>query len=304
MTTRSDERATVLREALSTIERLQSRLAVAEGAAREPVAVIGIGCRLPGGVDGPDGFWRLLVGIKDALVLILLLLFFGGLHALLTWSPTRATGSGALLLDLNGSIVEQPAELVARHPLEERDVPLVGALVGGEQAEHRALHRVDDRVDHGLEVAVRGDLREEHRGLAKDALPVSLQQRGQDRLERRVGARRHVDLEDGAHLAPPEDRPRANKADAGQDAQRQPHHVELNKRIGRLAACARQEHRQQHGQGGGQADEHCCSKARRLSVLATIDPQHPAGNERQCDAEQDVPSRQVQFHRREPFTGS
>lgn len=56
------------------------------------------------------GFWRLLVGIKDALVLVLLLLFFGALHAALTYSPSRATGDGALVLDFNGSIVEQPAE--------------------------------------------------------------------------------------------------------------------------------------------------------------------------------------------------
>src|SRR4051812_5767379 len=56
------------------------------------------------------GFWRLLVGIKDALVLIFMLLFFVALHALLTWSPSREVGSGALLVNLNGTIVEQPAE--------------------------------------------------------------------------------------------------------------------------------------------------------------------------------------------------
>ncbi|HEV2569294.1 signal peptide peptidase SppA [Sphingomonas sp.] len=56
------------------------------------------------------GFWRLLVGIKDGLVLVFLLLFFAALHAALTWSPARTTGSGALLLDLDGTIVEQPAE--------------------------------------------------------------------------------------------------------------------------------------------------------------------------------------------------
>ncbi|MFD1613058.1 signal peptide peptidase SppA [Sphingomonas tabacisoli] len=61
------------------------------------------------------GFWRLLVGIKDALVLALLLLFFFALHAALTWSPSRPVGTGALVLDLNGSIVEQPAE---RGPFE------------------------------------------------------------------------------------------------------------------------------------------------------------------------------------------
>lgn len=55
------------------------------------------------------GAWRLLVGVKDVLVLIFLLIFFGLLYAALTTRPNAgAVGSGALLLDLNGSIVEQP----------------------------------------------------------------------------------------------------------------------------------------------------------------------------------------------------
>ena len=55
--------------------------------------------------------WRLLVGVKDAFVLILMLLFFGGLYAALSAAPSIGAGeSGALLLDLGGRIVEQPAE--------------------------------------------------------------------------------------------------------------------------------------------------------------------------------------------------
>ncbi len=55
--------------------------------------------------------WRLLVGIKDAFVLILMLLFFGGLYAALAAAPSIGSGqTGALLLDLGGTIVEQPAE--------------------------------------------------------------------------------------------------------------------------------------------------------------------------------------------------
>jgi protease-4 len=58
------------------------------------------------------GAWRILVAIKDGLVLLFLLLFFGALYAALSFSPKpgKIVSSGALLLDLDGSIVEQPAE--------------------------------------------------------------------------------------------------------------------------------------------------------------------------------------------------
>jgi protease IV len=55
--------------------------------------------------------WKLLVGIKDAFVLLLMLLFFGGLYAALSVSPySDSAYEGALRLDIAGSIVEQPAE--------------------------------------------------------------------------------------------------------------------------------------------------------------------------------------------------
>ncbi|MEO5774221.1 MAG: signal peptide peptidase SppA [Sphingomicrobium sp.] len=53
--------------------------------------------------------WKLLVGIKDALVLIFMLLFFGLLYAGLSARPA-AVGSGVLALDLTGPVVEQPAK--------------------------------------------------------------------------------------------------------------------------------------------------------------------------------------------------
>jgi protease-4 len=52
--------------------------------------------------------WRLLVGIKDALVLIFMLLFFGALYAALSAKPTPI-GEGVLALDLDGAVVEQPS---------------------------------------------------------------------------------------------------------------------------------------------------------------------------------------------------
>ena len=55
--------------------------------------------------------WRLLVGVKDGLVLVFMLIFFGLLYAALSATPQVGSASeGALLLDLNGVISEQPAE--------------------------------------------------------------------------------------------------------------------------------------------------------------------------------------------------
>jgi acyl transferase domain-containing protein len=46
---------------------LQSRIDELEKQQSEPIAVIGIGCRIPGAEDGPDGFWRLLEQGTDAI---------------------------------------------------------------------------------------------------------------------------------------------------------------------------------------------------------------------------------------------
>lgn len=57
------------------------------------------------------GAWKLLVGIKDFLVLVLMLMFFAGLFALLSYKPNKAAiHDGALLLALDGTIVEQPEQ--------------------------------------------------------------------------------------------------------------------------------------------------------------------------------------------------
>jgi len=54
--------------------------------------------------------WKLLVGIKDALVLIFMLLFFGMLYAALSAKPAPVK-DGVLTMDLNGSVVEQPSRV-------------------------------------------------------------------------------------------------------------------------------------------------------------------------------------------------
>jgi protease IV len=52
--------------------------------------------------------WKLLVGIKDALVLLVLIFFFAGLYGALSARPAPVR-DGVLDLDLNGSVVEQPS---------------------------------------------------------------------------------------------------------------------------------------------------------------------------------------------------
>jgi protease IV len=52
--------------------------------------------------------WKLLVGIKDALVLLFMLLFFALLYAGLSARPAPVT-DGVLAFDLDGVVVEQPA---------------------------------------------------------------------------------------------------------------------------------------------------------------------------------------------------
>jgi protease-4 len=78
--------------------------------------------------------WKLLVGIKDALVLVFMLLFFGLLYAGLSARPAPI-GAGVLALDIDGAVVEQPsnpgfADLAggSRSPAEYRLRDLVAAL--------------------------------------------------------------------------------------------------------------------------------------------------------------------------------
>jgi acyl transferase domain-containing protein len=56
------------KQALLVIKQLQAKIEALERANHEAIAIIGIGCRFPGGVDNPAAFWDLLRNGRDAIV--------------------------------------------------------------------------------------------------------------------------------------------------------------------------------------------------------------------------------------------
>ncbi|MDX1532244.1 MAG: beta-ketoacyl synthase N-terminal-like domain-containing protein, partial [Rhodothermales bacterium] len=54
-----------LKRALLAIERLQAQVKTLEGARREPLAVVGVGCRFPAG-DDPEAYFEALKAGRDA----------------------------------------------------------------------------------------------------------------------------------------------------------------------------------------------------------------------------------------------
>ncbi|MEJ2458099.1 MAG: signal peptide peptidase SppA [Novosphingobium sp.] len=90
--------------------------------------------------------WKLLVGIKDVLALLFLLLFFGLIYVVLAARPISGhVQKGALLLDLNGVVVEEKSKI------DPFDMLLAGDKPSREfQARdiERALHLAagDDRI--------------------------------------------------------------------------------------------------------------------------------------------------------------
>lgn len=68
-TNQSAELAALQRAALA-IKELRGRLDALENARQEPIAIVGMGCRLPGGCETPEAFWALLHNGVDAVTTV------------------------------------------------------------------------------------------------------------------------------------------------------------------------------------------------------------------------------------------
>jgi acyl transferase domain-containing protein/thioesterase domain-containing protein len=60
MVSRQSPAGSTLERALRALEKMEAKLVAAEQAAVEPLAIVGMGCRFPGGATDPDSFWHLL----------------------------------------------------------------------------------------------------------------------------------------------------------------------------------------------------------------------------------------------------
>jgi len=66
-TSNQEEALSPTKRALLALKELQAKLDALEQAKHEPIAIVGMGCRFPGGVDNPTSFWELLHRKGDAI---------------------------------------------------------------------------------------------------------------------------------------------------------------------------------------------------------------------------------------------
>src|SRR4051794_15739633 len=83
-------------KAAGAVREMRARLDRLERERTEPIAIVGLGCRFPGGADAPESFWRLLVEGRDAVSRVPTARMEQG------YRPAEGNTWGAFLSDVTG----------------------------------------------------------------------------------------------------------------------------------------------------------------------------------------------------------
>ena len=67
MLDRHDQTSDLLQKSAAALKEMQARLTELESQKSEPIAIIGMACRLPGGSETPERFWEMLEAGRDAI---------------------------------------------------------------------------------------------------------------------------------------------------------------------------------------------------------------------------------------------
>ncbi|MFC8088413.1 polyketide synthase docking domain-containing protein, partial [Streptomyces sp. NPDC057340] len=65
MATPNEKVVEALRASLKETELLRQQNNALRAASHEPIAIVGVGCRFPGGVVSPEGLWEVVVSGAD-----------------------------------------------------------------------------------------------------------------------------------------------------------------------------------------------------------------------------------------------